>query len=93
LTNYWTFNGDQLTTGDGSAGDQSETRIDSNLSGHDEATGSGIDGDVTRHQADVFELLGELAVLLVGQRLDRRRVDDALLLLQRHGDRVPDQSR
>ena len=39
------------------------------LGGHDDAGGVGIDGHVARHQAHVAELLGELPVLLVAQRL------------------------
>jgi len=55
---------------------------------HHEAARVHVDGHVAREQAHVAELLLELAVLLVGQRLDRRRVDHALLLAQAGRDRI-----
>jgi hypothetical protein len=58
------------------------------LCGHDEATGRGVDGDVTRHQPDVGEDLAEVAKLLVGQCFERRRVDDALVVAEAGGDGV-----
>ncbi len=63
------------------------------LCGHDEAGRRRVDGHVARHEPDVSELLEQLAVLLVAQRLDRRRVDDALLVTQGHRDRVSEQEK
>ncbi len=59
-----------------------------NLRRHDEARRVRVDSDVAGHQANVAELLEQVAVLLVGQRLDRRRVNNALLVAQGHRDRV-----
>ena len=58
------------------------------LGGHDEAARVLVDGDVARDEADVAEEQLQLAVLLVGQRLDRRRVDHALAVPERRGDGV-----
>jgi hypothetical protein len=63
-------------------------RKETRTSGHDEARGVGVDGHVSSHQAHVPELLLQVAVLLVTQRLDGGRVDHALAVLQRLGDRV-----
>lgn len=62
--------------------------VPQDLGGHDQARGRGIDGHIARDQTDVLELVGELAELLVGQSLDGRSVDDALLGGQRLGDGV-----
>ena len=59
-----------------------------NLRRHDKTRGSRVDANVASHQANVFELFVQIAILLVGQRFDRRRVDDALAFLERHGNRV-----
>ena len=58
------------------------------LSGHDEASCGRVDGDVASHEADVVELVKELAVLLIAQGLNGARVDDALAVAQRARDRV-----
>ena len=58
------------------------------LGGHYEAARVLVDGDVARDEADVAEEQLQLAVLLVGQRLDRRRVDHALAVPERRGDGV-----
>lgn len=52
------------------------------LSGHDKAGGSGVDGDITGHQANILELFVHLSVLLVTQGLDGAGEDDPLLLPQ-----------
>lgn len=58
------------------------------LGSHDEATGRGVDGDVARHQPHVGEDLAEITKLLVGQRFERRRVDDTLVVAEAGGDGV-----
>jgi hypothetical protein len=60
-----------------------------NLGGHHQAGRARVYGRVAGHQADVLELLQQLAVLLVRQRFDGRGVDHALLVAKRHGDGVP----
>lgn len=59
-----------------------------NLGGHDEARGIRAERDVAGHQADVLELLAELSVLLVAQRLQWRGVDDSLAVAEGHGNGV-----
>lgn len=39
------------------------------LGGHDEARGSRVDGDISRHESNVSKIGEELSVLLVGQSL------------------------
>lgn len=46
---------------------------------HDEAGGSGVDGDIASHQAHILELFVHLSVLLVGQGLDGAGEDHPLL--------------
>jgi hypothetical protein len=58
------------------------------LGGHDEAARVLVDGDVACDETDVAEEQLQLAVLLVRQRLDRRRVDHALAVSEGHGDGV-----
>ena len=55
---------------------------------HDKTTGSGIYGDVTSHQTNILKLFKQVSILLVAERCDGSRVDDTLLLLQRHRNRV-----
>ncbi|RNA03704.1 hypothetical protein BpHYR1_004542 [Brachionus plicatilis] len=50
--------------------------------------GRRVDGHVAGHQTNVLELFEKLAILLVAEGLDRRGVDDALLVFERHGDHV-----
>lgn len=52
------------------------------LSGHDQTRRGRVDGNITRHEADVAKLGHKLAVLLVAQRLDGTGVDDSLVVLQ-----------
>lgn len=47
---------------------------------HDEARGSGVDGDVTCHQSYILKLFVHLSVLLVGESLDGAGEDHSLLL-------------
>ena len=49
------------------------------LSGHDKARCTFIDGNITCHEADIFKLFLKLTILLVAKSLDRRCVNDALL--------------
>mmetsp|Transcript_8957 Transcript_8957/g.23121 ORF Transcript_8957/g.23121 Transcript_8957/m.23121 type:complete len:409 (-) Transcript_8957:529-1755(-) len=58
------------------------------LGGHDHARGVWVDRHISRHQADVLELVLQVAVLLITQGLDGRRVDDSLFVPQCHGDCV-----
>lgn len=55
---------------------------------HDQARCARVDRHVTGHQTNVAELLVELSVLLVRQRLDRRRVYDTLAVSERHSNSV-----
>lgn len=59
-----------------------------NLGGHNEAGGRWINGHITRHQTHVVKLLVQLTVLLIGQGLDGARVNDTLIVPQRHGNCV-----
>ena len=58
------------------------------LRGHDETRRALVDDGVAGHQAHVAELVLELPELLVGERLERGRVDDALAVSERHRDGV-----
>lgn len=64
-----------------------------NLGGHDQARGVRRQIIVARHEADVAKLLAELAILLIRQCLDGRRVQDALLVAQRHAAREKEKPR
>mmetsp|Transcript_75971 Transcript_75971/g.232528 ORF Transcript_75971/g.232528 Transcript_75971/m.232528 type:complete len:210 (-) Transcript_75971:70-699(-) len=55
------------------------------LGGHDHARGVRVDRHVACHEPDVLELVLQVPVLLVAQRLYRRRVYDPLLIPQGHG--------
>ena len=45
--------------------------IDTYLSGHDETTSSGIDGDISSHEPNILELFKQLSVFLITQSFDR----------------------
>lgn len=47
---------------------------------HDEAGGSGVDGDVASHQSDILELFVHFSVLLVGEGFDGAGEDHSLFL-------------
>ena len=49
------------------------------LSGHDKAGGSGVDGDITGHQANILELFVQLSGLLVTPGLEGAGEDYPLL--------------
>ena len=59
------------------------------LSGHNQCTCCRVNGDITGHQSNILELLKQLTVLLVAERLDWRRVDHSLFIPQWHGHSVP----
>jgi len=59
---------------------QQETQT--HLCCHDQSAGSRVNGDIASHQSDILKLLKQLAVLLVTQSLDWRRVDHSLLVSQ-----------
>lgn len=63
--------------------------VTSHLCGHDEAGGSGVDGDVTGHQTHILEFLIHLPVLLVGEGLDGTGEDHSLFLSERQCNGVP----
>ena len=58
------------------------------LGGHHQARGVLVYDGVAGHEADVLELLVQLAEFLIGERLERRGVHDALTVAERHGDGV-----
>ena len=53
-----------------------------------QAGGVRCDGDVPRHEPHIAELRAQVAVLLVAQRLDGRRVHHALVVPYGHRNRV-----
>lgn len=55
-------------------------KVTSYLGCHDEAGGSGVDGDVTGHQPHVLELFVHFSVLLVGESFDGAGEDHPLFL-------------
>ncbi|GIX63248.1 uncharacterized protein BcabD6B2_26830 [Babesia caballi] len=55
---------------------------------HHHDGGVRVERHVPRHEPDVHELVAQVAVLLVAQRLDRARVYDPPLVPQPHGDCV-----
>lgn len=57
-----------------------------NLCRHDQARGTGVDGNISCHQTNIAKLLQKLSVLLVRQGLDRTGVDDTLLSSKGGGD-------
>ena len=59
-----------------------------NFCGHDKTTGRRVDGHISSHQADIFELFLKFAVLLIAQCFDGAGVDHALFVSQRHGNRI-----
>jgi hypothetical protein len=61
-----------------------EDRVPEHLRGHDQQARARVDGHVAGHDADGVAVdLPEVAELLVAERLDGRRVDDALVPLER----------
>mmetsp|Transcript_106651 Transcript_106651/g.306834 ORF Transcript_106651/g.306834 Transcript_106651/m.306834 type:complete len:360 (-) Transcript_106651:293-1372(-) len=58
------------------------------LGGHDHARRVRVDRDVAGHQPDILELVLQVPVLLVAQRLDRGGIDNPLLVPQSHGDGI-----
>mmetsp|Transcript_99450 Transcript_99450/g.221923 ORF Transcript_99450/g.221923 Transcript_99450/m.221923 type:complete len:239 (-) Transcript_99450:36-752(-) len=48
----------------------------------------GVDRDVARHEPHILELVLQVAVLLIAQSLDRRGVDNPLLVPKCHGDGI-----
>lgn len=65
------------------------TQPGTDLCGHHQCTGCRVNGNITSHQADILKLLKQLAILLITERLDWRRVDHPLFVPQRHGYSVP----
>ncbi len=66
-----------------------EDRVAQDLRGHDQDPRGRMDRDVPGHDPDVDRrIVAEVPVLLVAQRLDRRRVDAAPALQDRVRDRV-----
>lgn len=63
--------------------------ITSHLCCHDEAGGSGVDGDVTGHQPHVLEFLIHLPVFLVGEGLDGTGEDHSLFLSESQCNGIP----
>ena len=59
--------------------------INTYLSGHDETTSSGIDGDISSHESNILELFKQLSVFLITQSFDRSCVYYSLFVSQRHG--------
>ena len=59
-----------------------------NLRRHHQHRRVGVDRDISSHEAHVGELLLQIAVLLVAQRLDGGGVNDALVVAETHGDGV-----
>ncbi len=59
-----------------------------NLCCHHEAAGRGVDCDIAGHKTDVREDFPEVSKLLVGQRFERRGVDDALVVAEAGSDGI-----
>lgn len=58
------------------------------LSGHNQAGGCGVDGDISSHQSHILELLIHLSVFLVTQGFDGAGENHPLLLPQGQGNGI-----
>jgi len=64
------------------------TAVNTCLCGHDKTAGTGVEIDVSCHQAYVFILLLEFTVLLITQCFDRGGVDHSSLFFQSQADGI-----
>jgi len=94
-TNYYTVEhhrppqirqaGSQYT---GYTSDAECTAVSAYFCGHDKTAGTGVEIDVSCHQAYVFILLLEFTVLLITQCFDRSGVDHSSLFFQSQADGI-----